>query len=466
MELMNITMSCLISTMATGNKIIILVDDNNQKMFPFTETLKCLLPVGTSCTLSLLLEDIRKLYSNDIIVLSVNNIEINNLCKQYNAQWIKKEENFLRQMYELANNCNSIAIMKAEILTSYIDMEKIVEKLNTHKSSILVRFYTQYTRSIDTVGVNINENNQIDNIYMFPRQHYVNAYYCGACVIDSDIISLLPQTNLGFHNVNCGQMPDQQFYLEETLQNAIEQKKEIHSILSETALLLELSWQIAELNKQYCSSLSVMDNNDIDESAVVDQTCTIHGFLHIGKNSVLSDGVIVEGNVWIGDNVIIEKGVILGKNCIIKNNSTLQYRCKISDSTVIGSNNRIGFNAEITGVTFDGVCAVHNCEVYGVIGRKVDIAAGVQMAILRFDDTFTTQKVNGKKYLSENTGFICLGDYCRTGVNNVFMPGVKVGSRSAIGPCVMIEQDVPENTLVLKKQEVVYKSWGSERYGW
>jgi bifunctional UDP-N-acetylglucosamine pyrophosphorylase/glucosamine-1-phosphate N-acetyltransferase len=452
--------------MDSGNKIVILVDDDSHQMFPFTETWKCLLPVGESCLLALLLKSVRKYYTDEIIVLSKESITIKEICNEFNTGWLHKETNFLMQIYELTKENSSIAIIQAEVLLNTTDIQAILDNLKEQRKSILCKPYSQYTRSIDTIGIYKTEDNKIENIYMFPRQHYVNRIYCGVSIWDQESIAFLKKTDMGYHNVNCGQMPDQKFYLEEALQNSIEGGNEIHAIESKEAMTLQFPWHIVEINKQYCKRLEHMKNNIVDDSSIVDSSCVINGFVSMGKNSIIREGVIIEGNCWIGDDVIIEKGAILGKNCIINHNSKIQYGCRINDFTVIGSNNKIGFNAEISGVTFDGVCAVHNCEVSGVIGKKVDIAAGVQMAGLRFDDGFATQNINGKKYISASTNTIFIGDYCRTGVNNIFFPGVKVGSRSALGPGVMIEEDMSENTLLIKKQEVIYKSWGSNRYGW
>jgi acetyltransferase-like isoleucine patch superfamily enzyme len=47
---------------------------------------------------------------------------------------------------------------------------------------------------------------------------------------------------------------------------------------------------------------------------------------------------------------------------------------------------------------------------------------------------------------------VIFGDNVKTGVNSVFMPGVKVGNGSWVGPNLMVEQDLPPNTITLLKQ--------------
>ena len=46
------------------------------------------------------------------------------------------------------------------------------------------------------------------------------------------------------------------------------------------------------------------------------------------------------------------------------------------------------------------------------------------------------------------------------------MPGRKVGSYSVVGAGVVLNEDVPSQTIITVKQELIKKSWGPPRYGW
>jgi len=52
---------------------------------------------------------------------------------------------------------------------------------------------------------------------------------------------------------------------------------------------------------------------------------------------------------------------------------------------------------------------------------------------------------------------VILGDRVKTGINALFMPGVKVGNDSWIGPNVIAYRDVPPDTVLLLKQETEQK---------
>jgi bifunctional UDP-N-acetylglucosamine pyrophosphorylase/glucosamine-1-phosphate N-acetyltransferase len=54
-----------------------------------------------------------------------------------------------------------------------------------------------------------------------------------------------------------------------------------------------------------------------------------------------------------------------------------------------------------------------------------------------------------------------LGDNAKTGIGALLMPGVKVGCNSWIGPNVVVYRDVPENEIVLLKQNLEERKLGS-----
>lgn len=451
--------------MATGNKCIILCPEINEKMFPFTETLSCLLPVGDTTFIERLLHAVAPYHFDETIVIGPSNAGLDFIKQKYQVCLKTSQADIKTMLLEELQTSAHALIFYGNTWMDHRDIDAIYQVYKQNKCGALVKEYGKYEKSIDSFGV--SADHEIHAIYAHPREHYVNAKLCKAYVWNDEMKDILDKSNNGFHNVNCGQMPNSSFYLEEVMQNAIEEGIQYQAILSTNPFIeIIFPWNISEANDQACLELQNMDANKLQHDTKLDTSCKCMGFLETGKNVSIADDVIFEGNCKIGNNVIIEKGAIIGRNCIINDGSVIQYQCRISDHTVIGTNNKIGYHAEISGVTFDGVCAVHGCEVYGVIGKKVDIAAGVRMAILRFDDEFVTQRVQGNAYVNPYTNRIFIGDYCRTGVNNVYLPGVKVGSRCAIGPGVLVEKDIAPNHLILLKQETIVKDWGSHRYGW
>ena len=88
-----------------------------------------------------------------------------------------------------------------------------------------------------------------------------------------------------------------------------------------------------------------------------------------------------------------------------------------------------------------------------VIGSNCNVAAGTNIANLRFDNANVKTKIkdaiedSGRRKLGA-----IIGDSVKTGINSSFSPGVKVGSNSTIGSNVLLYEDLPSNTRVLLKQ--------------
>jgi bifunctional UDP-N-acetylglucosamine pyrophosphorylase/glucosamine-1-phosphate N-acetyltransferase len=88
-----------------------------------------------------------------------------------------------------------------------------------------------------------------------------------------------------------------------------------------------------------------------------------------------------------------------------------------------------------------------------ILGEKCNLGAGTIIANYRFDSrsvkmTVKDQLVDtGRRKLGA-----VLGDNVKTGIKSIFMPGVKVGINSWIGPNFMVERDLPPNAMAFLKQ--------------
>jgi bifunctional UDP-N-acetylglucosamine pyrophosphorylase/glucosamine-1-phosphate N-acetyltransferase len=90
-----------------------------------------------------------------------------------------------------------------------------------------------------------------------------------------------------------------------------------------------------------------------------------------------------------------------------------------------------------------------------VIGEECNLGAGSITANYRFDGKTIKMVVKQKIIDSGKEKFgIIMGDGVKTGIHTSFMPGVKIGSRSYIGPNLLVYQDVPSNTLLHLKQKI------------
>lgn len=68
------------------------------------------------------------------------------------------------------------------------------------------------------------------------------------------------------------------------------------------------------------------------------------------------------------------------------------------------------------------------------------------------------------KYISRHIkeqGYSCasvsIGKHCWIGSNVIILKGVKIGDNSVIGTGCVVYKDVPSNTVMLNKQEIIMK---------
>ncbi len=272
-----------------------------------------------------------------------------------------------------------------------------------------------------------------------------------------------------FPDIQVGMMPPEEFFLEASLADFIKDGHKLKALITERDYFdIDKPWQLMTINnlmvEKKCLELTA---NKISEGASIDDSALIEGFIKLGKNSHIGRNVIVKGSLIAGDNTIIENGAIIDGHAVVGNNTIIENFCFISDGSSIGDNCHINHCAELNGVIFNHVFLYHYMEFYGIIGEATDLGAATVCGTLRFDDGFTTHRIKGRKESPHDySNAIYLGDYVRTGVNAIIMPGCKVGVYSIVGPGVLLEKDLENNSILMLKQETVKKHWGPEKYGW
>jgi bifunctional UDP-N-acetylglucosamine pyrophosphorylase/glucosamine-1-phosphate N-acetyltransferase len=94
-----------------------------------------------------------------------------------------------------------------------------------------------------------------------------------------------------------------------------------------------------------------------------------------------------------------------------------------------------------------------------ILGSNCNIAAGTNIANLRFDNKNVKTTIKNKKIDSgrRKLGAI-VGDSVKTGINSSLSPGVKIGVRSTIGSGVLLYDDLESDMRVLVKQEHIIQN--------
>ncbi|MDD1774543.1 MAG: NTP transferase domain-containing protein [Methanobacterium sp.] len=193
-------------------------------------------------------------------------------------------------------------------------------------------------------------------------------------------------------------------------------------------------WELLDVNEHYLQDMESDIQGEIEDGV------TIHGPLVLGKNSIVRSGSYIMGPVRIGEN------------CDIGPNSFLRKH------TCLGDYVRVGNAVEIKNSIVMDKTNVNHLSYVGdsIIGARCNIAAGTNIANLRFDDdniklTVKEERVDsGRRKLG-----VIFADGVKTGINTSFNPGVKVGLNSRIGAGAIISKDIPSHKIVLPKASLI-----------
>ncbi len=290
---------------------------------------------------------------------------------------------------------------------------------------------------------------------------------CGVYALRREALPFVRDNPGLMTHVPVGGMPPVEADLAESVAMMVDQGLPVPAIMADGLFVdLDKPWHILEANTAAISAAARgLEGVRAADSARISDGADIRG--PVEEDAYIGPRTLVEGPLWVGRGTSIDNGPILGPGVVIGPHCRVANYCQIGGGTTIGPSSVVDHCAEISGVTMDRVYLSHYMEFWGVIGSAVDLGAATVCGNLRFDDGRSVHRVHGRGETPlQGANAAYLGDYCRTGVNAIIMPGVKVGSYSCIGPGAVIYEDVPSHTLLLVRQELVRKDWGPERYGW
>lgn len=174
----------------------------------------------------------------------------------------------------------------------------------------------------------------------------------------------------------------------------------------------------------------------------------------------VEEGAHLIGPVTVAEFARIRSGAYIEGPAFIDEEADVGPNCYIRPGTSLGKKTRVGNACEIkNSIIMDGTHVGHLSYVGdSVLGEKCNLGAGTIMANLRFDDGPVKMTIKGKGVDTgrRKLGAI-LGDNVKTGINSSFMPGVKVGANTWVGANLMVDRDLPADSIVLLKQNYVVK---------
>ncbi|ODG93023.1 nucleotidyl transferase [Gottfriedia luciferensis] len=363
---------------------------------------------------------------------------------------------------EKLSSTKEFLVLYGDTIVEQKDLEQLA---NSNKPTVLLKKLEESSRN--WIGASIKDG-FVQSIGAHYRGDSITHQFAGF-LFDESLLDDARRTPDYFPNVKVGVGVPKERYVEAALLKSLEKTKLQAIECNGYFFDIDKPWHMLEANEymvhHFCNAIK---ENELAEGATISKNATIHGHVKLGKNSSIGDRVVIHGNLIVGDNTIIDNGAIFNGNAVIGDHTAIRNYCMIYDGVAIGSHCIFDHCAEfLGGMVMDKVYLYHYGEFYGAIGSHTDIGAATVCGTLRFDDGETEHSVNGRKEIPlhfSNAAY--LGDYCRTGVNTIIMPGCKIGAYSVLGAGAIIDKDIEQNSLVFVKQDLVIKKWSEKKYGW
>jgi len=171
----------------------------------------------------------------------------------------------------------------------------------------------------------------------------------------------------------------------------------------------------------------------------------------------IEDGTHIVGSVFVDEEARVRSGVYIEGPVYIGRGSDIGPNSHIRPYTSIGRNVRVGNAVEIkNSILMDYVHVGHLSYVGdSIIGEDCNLGAGTITANLRFDEKPIKMRIKGEVVETGKKKIgVIMGDNVKTGVGVLFMPGVKVGFHSWIGPNIVVYKDVPSKIILTLQQQI------------
>ena len=445
-------------------KAIILDAGIGRKIWPYnTYHNKGMIKIGNKPILMHLTESLEKLNCDDITIVAKHHVnEVQRAFRQDHHVRVVEVNDSLGTAHTLKQviddeNCLVLygdCLILEEDLRAFLRSQNDVLVSQLHEDSTL------------HICCEVDEG-CVHHFWGHPRGDF--HFFACAFKFNAQMIPYLTTSSI-FNVTKVGIGSPEEMYLESALNDYMDDYHPLKAHFSVYQVYdIDKPWHIMEANKYYnqyiakkikgrhignCTCIS--QHMRLPENIIIGDDC------YIGDYVVIGEGCVIEDHTRIDNGALIGNGVHIGKKCVIEDH------CKIGDYSSIGDECIMAHTAEvIEAVLFDKVYLYHYGEYYGVIGTHTDLGAGTTCGTLRFDDGKTSHHVCGHREIPTEYSNACfIGDYSRTGVGAILLPGCKVGSKSVVGSGVILNVDLEDLTLVYPKQELCKKKWDDDNYGW
>lgn len=319
---------------------------------------------------------------------------------------------------------DSLIVLNGDIILDSGIIGEIIESYNESQPDTLM--VIKEVEDPSAFGVVELDGENIVNIVEKPKKEEApsNLINTGIYIFNKDIFDKIDKTEVS---------PRGEYEITDSLELQIKDGKTIKGHKTDKDWMdIGRPWELIEINEQ------LLENTKTNIKGTIEKGVTIHGELFLDEGSIIRSGVYIKGPVHIG------------KNCDIGPNSYIRGKTYFADNVHVGNaveikNTIIMENTNVSHLTYVGD---------SILGSNCNIAAGTNIANLRFDNRTVRTNIKNKK---EDTGRrklgAIVGDGVKTGINSSLSPGVKIGTESTIGSGVLLYEDLGSRMRVLVEQE-------------
>lgn len=417
-------------------KGVILTAGEGTRMRPLTLSRpKTMVPVGGKPILQYNVEALREAGIDEIILIVGYHEEV---IKEYfqdgsalgvKITYITQGER-LGTAHAIGTLAGSIegafVILNGDIIVDSQLIKDLISKYNSDKArTILTLIEVEDPSQFGVVEV---EDDRIVNLVEkpLPGEAPSNLINAGIYLFDEGIFQAIEKT---------GKSPRGEYEITDSVKIQIDEDEPVLGLESNDKWVdIGRPWELLSVNELYLKDLESQIWGEVEEGA------TIHGPVYLGKDSIIRSGSYIMGPVYIGEGCDVGPNTFLRKYTYLCNNVRVGNAVEIKNSIIMEGTN------------------VNHLSYVGdsIIGANCNIAAGTNIANLRFDDKNVKLTVKGERIDSGRRKLgVIFADGVKTGINTSFNPGVKVGLNCRIGAGAIISKDIPSNKIVLTKSNMI-----------
>lgn len=320
----------------------------------------------------------------------------------------------------------AFVILNGDIIVDSQLIKDLISKYTSEKArTILTLIEVEDPSQFGVVEV---EGDRIVNLVEKPGPGEApsNLINAGIYLFDDGIFQAIEKT---------GKSPRGEYEITDSIKIQINEDKPVLGLESDDKWVdIGRPWELLSVNEHYLKDMESKIKGEVEDGV------TIHGPVFLGKNSIIRSGSYIMGPVHIGE------GCDIGPNTYLR-----KYTC-------LGDNVKVGNAVEIKNSIIMENTNINHLSYVGdsIIGANCNIAAGTNIANLRFDDENVKLTVKEERIDSGRRKLgVIFADGVKTGINTSFNPGVKVGLNCKIGAGTIISKDIPSNKTVLPKSSVI-----------